>query len=70
MSIGGCNCQCHMGTGVSMEGCSLCWQYHHNTPPQIYPQPNVTVTSNINEIQFERIIGLLKDILDELKKRK
>ncbi len=69
MSIGGCNCQCHMGTGVTMDGCSLCWSWH-KAPPQLYPDPNVTVTTNINEIKLDQILGLLKDILDELKKKK
>ncbi len=66
MSLNVCNCQCHQGTGVTMDGCSSCWAWHQNA---FTPQPNVTVTSNINEITLEQIVQLLKDILEELKKK-
>ena len=58
-----------MGTGATFDGCSLCYQYHQNISPQIFPQPNVTVTNNINEIKLDQILGLLKDILEELKRQ-
>ena len=50
------------------QGCSMCWNWHQPSP-QLYPEPNVTVTSNINEIKLDQIIGLLKDILEELKRQ-
>ena len=67
MSLNACNCHCHQGTGVTLDGCASCWAYHQNP---FIPEPNVTVTSNINEITLEKIVQLLKDILEELKKKK
>jgi len=64
MSLNSCPCQCHTGTGVSFQRCSLCWSQHG------WSEPDVTVTSNINEIKLDQIIQLLKDILEELKKKK
>ncbi len=71
MSLNACNCQCHQGTAIiPNEGCSLCWSFHQNIfPDNSFPQPDVTVTSNINEIKLDQIIQLLKDILEELKKK-
>ncbi len=72
MSLNTCNCQCHQGTGggITIDGCSLCWSWHQNIfPDNAFPQPDVTVTSNINEIKLDQIIQLLKDILEELKKK-
>jgi len=64
MSLNACNCQCHQGTGVTFDGCPLCWAFHQNPFSS-----EVTVTSNINEITLEKIVQLLKDILEELKKK-
>jgi len=55
-----------MGTGDMNDGCQSCWAFHQNP---FIPQPDVTVTSNINEIKLDQIIQLLKDILEELKKK-
>jgi len=66
MSFNVCNCQCHQGTGVTFDGCQLCWASHQNP---FIPEPDVTVTTNINEIKLDQIIQLLKDILEELKKK-
>jgi len=70
MSLNACLCQCHMGTGDMNDGCPSCWAWHQNIfPDNSFPQPDVTVTSNINEITLEKIVQLLKDILEELKKK-
>jgi len=66
MSLNVCQCQCHQGTGITMDGCSFCWAFHQNP---FSSEPNVTVTTNINEIKLDQIIQLLKDILEELKKK-